>query len=44
VGADALLQELEAALVLGDLEQLHGSALVRGESGKKQTNGSECFV
>jgi hypothetical protein len=35
VGADALLQELEAALVLRDLQQLHGATLVGGKSGMK---------
>jgi hypothetical protein len=35
VGSDALLQELQAALVLGDLQQLHGATLVRGESVKE---------
>ena len=34
VGADALLQELEAALVLRNLQQLHGATLVGGKSGK----------
>ena len=34
VRADALLQELEAALVLRDLQQLHGATLVGGKSGK----------
>ena len=33
VGADPLLQELEAALVLGDTQQLHRAALVGGEAG-----------
>merc|ERR1712168_1667300 len=32
VGADSLLQELEATLVLGDLEQLHGPSLVGSEA------------
>lgn len=31
VGSDALLKELQAPLVLGDLEQLHGTPLVGGE-------------
>ena len=34
VRADALLQELEAALVLGDLQQLHGASLVGSKSAK----------
>ena len=33
VGADPLLEELEAPLVLGDPEQLHRAALVGGEAG-----------
>ncbi len=33
VVADPLLEELQAPLVLGDLEQLHGAALVRGVAG-----------
>ena len=38
VGADALLQELEAALVLRNLQQLHGATLVGGESGQMEEN------
>ena len=33
VGADPLLEELEAPLVLGDTEQLEGATLVGGEAG-----------
>jgi hypothetical protein len=33
VGADSLLQELQATFVLGDLQQLHSATLVGGESG-----------
>ena len=32
VGSDALLKELQAPLVLGDLQQLHGAPLVGGEA------------
>ena len=32
VGTDPLLKELQATLVLGDLQQLHGATLIGGES------------